>query len=368
MDRDLHPPIGGTAIPPQPLRPAPQPRPIARPRPSPLQAPNASEILRMQDIGPAPLTPPPQSLSSHVDGLRGGNVGAAFVFPVNDDLTRSYNSSYKSSKISGDEINYEYQQQSVKIGSESSQKNSFLFENKSDTIYPCDSYRAQIEPYENSKVKNEMENFSATGFGIRYPVISGPETAERISYNSPRQTNLRTNNVQGSYGLPGSPGGSSTAQTIMESIYGPQAASKMLQAAQNSTEIISAQNQLKDGIEMTPFRVQHTAEVGAGGLGKQNVSQIVQTNQTALYSIYAAQNSVPINQQEHKTIPQNQSKARGAGAITISQVPPPAPPDPSNEGNNAVLRKNGPTTGERIFNALRSVTSQSYIDASEFYK
>lgn len=44
--------------------------------------------------------------------------------------------------------------------------------------------------------------------------------------------------------------------------------------------------------------------------------------------------------------------------------PPPAPPDPPKDKTP----KNGLTTGERIFSALRSVTSQSYIDASEFYK
>lgn len=59
VDRDLHPPLGGGAIPPQPLRPAPQPRPTARPRPSPLQTPSTVDYLRMQEAGPGPLTPPP---------------------------------------------------------------------------------------------------------------------------------------------------------------------------------------------------------------------------------------------------------------------------------------------------------------------
>jgi len=59
VDRDLHPPLGGSTIPPQPLRPAPQPRPTARPRPSPLQTPSTINYLRMQEAGPGPLTPPP---------------------------------------------------------------------------------------------------------------------------------------------------------------------------------------------------------------------------------------------------------------------------------------------------------------------
>ncbi|XP_014221761.1 uncharacterized protein LOC106649010 [Trichogramma pretiosum] len=42
-------------IPPQPLRPAPQPRATARPRPSPLR----TELLRQRECEPSPLTPPP---------------------------------------------------------------------------------------------------------------------------------------------------------------------------------------------------------------------------------------------------------------------------------------------------------------------
>lgn len=49
----------GNAIPPQPLRPAPQPRSISRPRPSPLHAPSAVDYLRMKEANLGPLTPPP---------------------------------------------------------------------------------------------------------------------------------------------------------------------------------------------------------------------------------------------------------------------------------------------------------------------
>lgn len=50
------------------------------------------------------------------------------------------------------------------------------------------------------------------------------------------------------------------------------------------------------------------------------------------------------------------------GAASPAAPPPPAPPDPGKEDSSK------PTTGEKIFQALRAVTSQSYIDASEFYK
>lgn len=46
-------------------------------------------------------------------------------------------------------------------------------------------------------------------------------------------------------------------------------------------------------------------------------------------------------------------------ASPAAPPPPPAPPD---------KQPSEPTTGEKIFKALRAVTSQSYIDASEFYK
>ena len=54
--------------------------------------------------------------------------------------------------------------------------------------------------------------------------------------------------------------------------------------------------------------------------------------------------------------------------------PPPAPPDPGpkrdevDDDDEDRLNESEPTTGEKIFKALRAVTSHSYIDANEFYK
>ncbi|XP_058807672.1 uncharacterized protein LOC131673590 [Phymastichus coffea] len=48
-------------------------------------------------------------------------------------------------------------------------------------------------------------------------------------------------------------------------------------------------------------------------------------------------------------------------ASSAAPPPPPPPPAPPDKADQE------PTTGERIFKALRAVTSQSYIDASEFY-
>lgn len=63
VDRDLHPPQTQTEIPPQPLRPAPQPCATARPRPSPLRPPCAVDYLRLRECDKNPLTPPPNLVS-----------------------------------------------------------------------------------------------------------------------------------------------------------------------------------------------------------------------------------------------------------------------------------------------------------------
>ncbi|XP_046430663.1 uncharacterized protein LOC124184703 [Neodiprion fabricii] len=404
VDRDLHPPIGGTSIPPQPLRPAPQPKPIARPRPSPLHAPNASENLRLQDIGPAPLTPPPQGLPAPGNGPQHRGQ-SAFIFP------------------SEPKPGYKYEvKQAMKHSSESSQTSSHgvfgggVFENSG--LGQCQDYVFPSGGYDGLKMKSDHESFAGTGsfqqYGsageqraVRYPALpatkeeteqlaepfgsreSGQRTLGSIYNPRHARTELRSS-------LSGYAGGSSTAQTIMESIYGPQAASKMLQNGQNGTETSccnsqgggSSQNQSL--IEMTPFRAQlqnvPEGEAGAShtighntmakSQGFQNASQMMQSKQPAIYSFYAGQNS-QTTAQDHKTISQSTSKGRGlqdnASVSSLlsdnphpGPVPPPAPPDPPN-GGHSTLRKNGPTTGERIFNALRSVTSQSYIDASEFY-
>lgn len=359
VDRDLHPPMGGTSIPPQPLRPAPQPKPIARPRPSPLQAPSASESLRMQDIGPGPLTPPPQGLTSLAAGPQHRGP-TSFIFPSEPPQASVYNP-------------YKVPQEPMKYSCETSQTSS--------------SYEFEDGQGKGFRTRSDHETFGVGGTiqqygtGMRYPENVEFESDDE-SYGNHRmysQRNARSSQVN--YGS------SSTAQTIMESIYGPQAASKMLQSSQNVSELCTigsgSQSQTENAIEMTPFRNQlHNVPEGcshplgqnsiAKSQGLQNVSQMIQTNQAALYSLYS-QNTP----QDHKTISQSTSKTRGSpnisaspilsGSTLPSPVPPPAPPDPPIPGT-ALLRKNGPTTGERIFNALRSVTSQSYIDASEFYK
>ena len=168
-----------------------------------------------------------------------------------------------------------------------------------------------------------------------------------------------------------------TTQTVMETIYRPQTASKMLQSAHDLSNNTSQKVNEMQSIEMIPFRsntpVQedslenyslHSSPTKLQGL--QRVSQYIQSLPDRP-SYEVSHNHVSYH--DHEQFYMDMESMSSPDAVVdnaSSPVPPPAPPDPPNSGSS--LRENGPTTGERIFNALRSVTSQSYIDASEFYK
>lgn len=78
MDRDLHMPlVTENSIPPQPLRPAPQPQTTPRPRPSLLHSSNHLDYIKMQEISALPLTPPPFLLN---EAQRSAQPSAIFTF------------------------------------------------------------------------------------------------------------------------------------------------------------------------------------------------------------------------------------------------------------------------------------------------
>lgn len=167
---------------------------------------------------------------------------------------------------------------------------------------------------------------------------------------------------------------------IMESIYGPQTISKMLQNSEELNGDLNRKNSDMQNIEMTPFKNTsgHQEDIDSytfhSDLSKshdlQRVSQYIQSlpdlpvyesmselqtrsNRESILFASAIQESIV-----------DETKIESESALSPIP-PPPAPPDPSPQ---EITKKNSPTTGERIFSALRSVTSQSYIDASEFYK
>ena len=166
-----------------------------------------------------------------------------------------------------------------------------------------------------------------------------------------------------------------TTQTIMESAYRPQTVSKMLQNAQDlSSHLTQKVNEIQS-IEMVPFR--SNTPIQEDSLGNYSLQNYSPTKLQGLQRVSQYIQSLPDRptyEKSYNHIP-NQEPHEGfyldidsmSSPNATSPVPPPAPPDPP-PNSGSMLRKNSPTTGERIFNALRSVTSQSYIDASEFYK
>lgn len=168
---------------------------------------------------------------------------------------------------------------------------------------------------------------------------------------------------------------SNASQMIMESIYGPQIVSKMLQNSEELNGDLNRKNSEMQNIEMTPFTSasSHQEDIDPymfhGSLSKaqdlQRVSQYIQSLPDL--PVYDSMNEL----QAHPLLFGKTIQGSIGGETKVSSEsasspvpPPPAPPDPPQE----IPKKSSPTTGEKIFSALRSVTSQSYIDASEFYK
>lgn len=367
VDRDLHPPLGGSAIPPQPLRPAPQPRPTARPRPSPLQTPSTVDYLKMHEAGPGPLTPPP---SLQRGSIRSRAPGPS-VFLFQSEPPKNHGPFPPSIEHSA------FLFDSPKTIAESIQMTPYADQNHVDSR----SIR-QFEPPSKDPARLR--------YGMSHPLDSRLDS-EDVNRNYGGYEIVQRNHVARSYarndsrGLPNSLSATNSSnaasQMIMESIYGPQTVSKMLQ---NSDELNGDHNRKNisdmQNIEMTPFKSavsSHQEDVDSyifhGALSKsqdlQRVSQYIQSLPD--FPVYPE----PMN--ELQAYPSRESilfanaiqgsigdETKIASESASSPVPPPpAPPDPPQE----IPKKSSPTTGERIFSALRSVTTQSYIDASEFY-
>ncbi|XP_015116872.1 uncharacterized protein LOC107041029 [Diachasma alloeum] len=370
VDRDLHPPLStGSAIPPQPLRPAPQPRPTARPRPSPLQAPTAADHLRMQQAGPGPLTPPPipRAPGSH-------RTNGPSVFSFQNEIPKTY-SSYKTPN----------------------DQPLLHLENRNHTI----AENIQMRPYslQDSYVSRMTRDSAFAPYEL-------PQEASQFRYLGSRTENDPTMNTEDSRSVSSYPGydfsqkthhqvrqhirndsrGTSssfnltncnnTTQAIMESIYGPQVVTTLLHNTQNYGNEVLRKTETPQNIELTPFRRSTFPDDLAYGLhantkaqGLQRVSQYIQSLPDL--PMYEPMNDQTDDRDESMyshlegRVDDGRSVIPSGNELTPSPVPPPAPPDPPNPLN--IHRKNEPTTGERIFSALRSVTSQSYIDASEFY-
>ncbi|PBC34648.1 Synaptotagmin-12 [Apis cerana cerana] len=382
VDRDLHPPLGtttGSTIPPQPLRPAPQPRPTARPRPSPLQTSSTVDQLRMQEVGPVPLTPPPSLQRAPVPSRSSGS--SVFLFQ-NEPIKN-----YGLHKTSNDHGSFIFDGEATKTVAENIQMASYGSQNHIDS-------RLRYELGEERRKENRCNPYRQFDGGIestriRYGVHGVPiatldgkgDEDSNTSYGSydivQRSHMIRQHIRNDSRGSPSSFGmtnsSNAASQTIMESIYGSEELSKMLQSTQSLGNDLDHKSNEMQSIEMTPFRSSSLQDnIGPSYLfresqGLQKVSQYIQSLPDL--PIYDSINELGLHQDQDRVL-YDDTIQESINALKVSEAvsspippPPPAPPDPPKE----MPKKNGQTTGERIFNALRLVTSQSYIDASEFY-
>ncbi|KAG7206386.1 hypothetical protein KM043_003750 [Ampulex compressa] len=378
VDRDLHPPLStaGSTIPPQPLRPAPQPRPTARPRPSPLQTPSTSEYLRMQEAGPGPLTPPPTLQRSSMPSRAGGPS----VFLFQSEPLKSYG----AHKPSNGHAAFRYESEPSKTISESIQMSAYATQNHVESGLVS---RYELENAEETRKDarcNPYRQYEPDSSRIRYTVHGAPmagleaeaeakeSNASYGSYDIVQRSHGIRQHTRNDSRIPQAPfatpnSANSTSQTIMESIYGPEALTKMLHGAQSLGNDLDRKSNEAQSIEMTPFRSSSLQEdIGSAYLfreaqGLQRVSQYIQSLPDL--PIYESVNEHSMHQTREQMHYSEGINGRKPASASSPVPPPPAPPDPP----KSISKKNGPTTGERIFSALRSVTSQSYIDASEFY-
>ncbi|EFN88174.1 Synaptotagmin-12 [Harpegnathos saltator] len=366
VDRDLHPPLGGSTIPPQPLRPAPQPRPTARPRPSPLHTPSTADYLRMQ-AGPGPLTPPP----SLQRGPMRPRLSGPSVFLFQSEPPKNHGPFQSSIEHSA----FMFDDDTAKTIAESIQMTPYATQNHIDPRLvrqfepPKDPARFRYGM--NPPIDNHHDNLDSESIDrsySSYDIVQRNHIARPYARNEP-------------IGLPPSIGfnvansPSTTSQVIMESIYGPQTVSQMLQNSEELNGDLNRKNSEMQNIEMTPFKSSvHQENIDPymfhGGVSKsqdlERVSQYIQSLPDLL--VYESVNELEAHQNRDpilftNAIQESIGHTKVASESASSPVPPPpAPPDPQK-----IAKKSSPTTGERIFSALRSVTSQSYIDASEFY-
>ncbi|XP_011052839.1 PREDICTED: uncharacterized protein LOC105145150 isoform X1 [Acromyrmex echinatior] len=363
VDRDLHPPLCGSTIPPQPLRPAPQPRPTARPRPSPLQTPSTIDYIRMHEA--SPLTPPPS--------LQRGSI---------------------RSRASGPSV-FLFQSEPLKNHDpfQSIERPTFVFDNAKMIAESIQMTPYSSQNHVDSRLIRQFKSPSKEPAWLRYDISASIDNSrdklndEEVnrsydSYETVQRNHVRPYTRNESRGFSDSfnmtNSSNSTNQMIMESIYGPQTISKMLQNSEELNDNLNRKNNDMQNIEMTPFKStpDHQEDIDSyifhSDLSKshnlQRVSQYIQSLPDL--PVYESMNECQTRSNRESILFASTiqepivDETKIASESILSPIPPPpAPPDPSQN----ITKKSNPTTGERIFSALRSVTSQSYIDASEFY-
>ncbi|KZC07584.1 Synaptotagmin-12 [Dufourea novaeangliae] len=376
VDRDLHPPLStaSSAIPPQPLRPAPQPRPTARPRPSPLQTSSTVDYRRMQESGPGPLTPPPplqrpsvpsrssgpsvflfQTPSIQNYGLHGTSNQASFRYEDDDRANTIAESMHMDSRL-----RYELEEER-----RNEKRCNNPYRQFDGNVEPSTRIRYSVHGSPMTTMDDKDDEDSNMSYGS-YDIVQRSHMLRQHARNDTRVS-------PSGYGMTSSTNAAS--QTIIEPMYGPAALSKMLQSTQSLGNDLDRKSNETQSIEMTPFRSYSlqddidTSYLGRESQGLQKVSQYIRSLPDL--PIYDSMNELELHQNQDHVMYDDDTIAEPINGMNFNSdstpspvpPPPPAPPDPLQD----VPKKDGQTTGERIFNALRLVTSQGYMDGSKFY-
>jgi len=216
----------------------------------------------------------------------------------------------------------------------------------------------------NSSIDNRHDNLVSEDISSNY---NGYEIVQRNHVTRPYIRN-ETRSLANNFNAMNS--SSNASQMIMESIYGPQKVSKILQSSEELNGDLNRKNSEMQNIEMTPFTSasSHKEDIDPYIFHAQDLQRVSQYIQSLPdLPVYDSMNELQARPLLFTNTIQGSigDETKVASESASSPIPPPpAPPDPPQE----IPKKNSPTTGEKIFSALRSVTSQSYIDASEFYK
>ncbi|XP_076276413.1 uncharacterized protein LOC143207152 isoform X2 [Lasioglossum baleicum] len=339
VDRDLPRSTADTKIPPQPLRPAPEPRSTARPRLSPLQT--SSTRLRMHESGTGPLTPPPPMQRPSVP-LRPAEPS---VFLFQTPSMSSYNVHEASNETA-------FRYEEIGPTPESFHMDARLMyeleEERRQQDNLCSPYRQFDTGMESSRVHCGMHGTMGTMNGN----MEDDRNSSYGSYDMLQRNHMVT-----------------ISQSVMEPVYEPGSLPKMLQSTQNLGNDLDRTNNELQSMEMKPFRsCSLQDDIDSSYLfresqGLQKVSQCIRSLPDL--PVYETMNEID---QDHglfeDTIPDPINMMNFTSDSTPSPVPPPpAPPDPLQD----VPKKNGKITGERIFNALRLFSMGNSIDKLKFY-
>ncbi|KAK0076421.1 hypothetical protein PV325_005395, partial [Microctonus aethiopoides] len=366
---------------------------MARPRPSPFQTPSAAQYLKMQEAGPGPLTPPPIFRAS---GLLRGNGPPTFAF--HNDTTENY-SQYgkghdeKSAMRVETYLNLRNMSNRTWIASYTLAQTT--------EVDSSTGYELRHKSTEDLKERLKDYSFRSTDRNMLYQRYDIVEDPAELKYTVPSShldgSVIRTqseesrcnltdlshtqmpknqhythkhvkNDSRGSFdNFNFANSDDAHEQMLIGPNHSSRVITKLLQNSEIHSNDLRRRNENTQNIKMTTFRDSNVLQDEVNCLirentkvqGSQRVSQYIQSLPDVI-------NDDSLNNEAKYNLTRDEGEIiSGEIERSLNHVRPPTPPE--SFSSMKILRKDELTTGERIFRALRSVTSQSYIDASEFY-